>query len=187
MKADRKIEALKMLGLENKLVQRKLFEFLKSNNLNFDSALLEKFDFKNIMDLLWVTKIDKFDEDFIRQERLLAEIFTARGDLLEAKESAVFALNVLIKLHHLKDSSGDISFSYINCSSRIEDDVDFYSVASTLTKNVYKTLRHRSFCKGIGFKCNRFFCFAHGIEHRRKKRVSIHKGYNLISGNPRSI
>ncbi len=113
MKVEKKIEALKGLGLENKIVQRKLFEFLKSNSLPFESALLKQYDFKNIIDLLWVTRLEKFDEDFLNAHPLLAEIFTARGDILEAKESEIFELNVLIKLHHQEDRSADLSFSYI--------------------------------------------------------------------------
>jgi lipopolysaccharide biosynthesis regulator YciM len=118
-KAEKKIEALKKLGLEYKIVQRKLFEFLKSNNLSYKRELLETFDFKNIIDLLWVTRIEKFDASFVTEHKLLCEIFTAKGDLLEAEESDIFALNVLIKLHHQKDESADLSFSYIcrNCKN----------------------------------------------------------------------
>ncbi len=118
-KSDKKIDALKSLGLENKIVQRKLFEFLKSNNLNLESNLLDKFDFSNILDLLWVTKSDKFEEDFVKNHKLLAEVFTAKGELFEAKESESFALNVLIKLQAAEDKSADLSFSYIctNCKN----------------------------------------------------------------------
>ena len=115
LQADTKIEALQKLGLEHKIVQRKLFEFLKSHNLAYESRLIENFDFKNMIDLLWVTRIEKFDEALLKDQKLLLEIFTAKGDLLEAKESDIFELNVLIKLHHQEDNSADLSFSYI-CS-----------------------------------------------------------------------
>jgi len=112
-KSEKKIDALKKLGLENKIVQRKLFEFLKNSNLPFENELLQNFDFKNIIDLLWVTKMDKFKEGFIREHRLLQEIFTAKGELLDATESDTFELNVLIKLQHQEDTSAELSFSYI--------------------------------------------------------------------------
>ena len=117
--ADKKVGLLKALGLENAIVQRKLFEFLKSNNLHFENSLLEKFDFGNIVDLLWVTKGDKFDESFVKNHPLLAEIFTAKGDFVEAKKSDIFELNVLIKLQQQEDQSADLSFSYIcaNCKN----------------------------------------------------------------------
>lgn len=150
MKADKKIEELKKLGLENKIVQRKLFEFLKSNNLSFDNGLLEAFDFKNIMDLLWVTKVEKFEEGFVKEHKLLAEIFTAKGDLLEAEESEIFELNVLIKLHHQEDASGDLSFSYIctNCKNTFPlyfyrcpkcQQIDTTEVETNLIKRAYET------------------------------------------------
>lgn len=150
MKSDKKIEELKKLGLENKMVQRKLFEFLKSNNLSFENDLLEAFDFKNIMDLLWVTKVEKFDESFVKEHKLLSEIFTAKGDLLEAEESEIFELNVLIKLHHQEDASGDLSFSYIcrNCKNIFPlyfyrcpkcQQIDTTEVETNLIKRTYET------------------------------------------------
>jgi len=150
MKIDKKIEELKKLGLENKIVQRKLFEFLKSNNLSFDNELLEAFDFKNIMDLLWVTKVERFEEGFVKQNKLLSEIFTAKGDLLEAEDSDIFELNVLIKLHHKEDDSADLSFSYIckNCKNIFPlyfyrcpkcQQIDTTEIETNLIKRGYET------------------------------------------------
>ncbi len=150
VKAEKKIDGLKQLGLENKIVQRKLFEFLKSNNLPFENALLRQYDFKNIMDLLWMTKVEKFDEAFVKEQPLLSEIFTARGDLLEAKKSEIFELNVLIKLHHQEDMSGDLSFSYIcsNCKNVFPlyfyrcpkcQQIDTTEIETNLIKRGYET------------------------------------------------
>jgi lipopolysaccharide biosynthesis regulator YciM len=147
---EKKIEELKKLGLKNKIVQRKLFEFLKSNNLSYDRNLLKEFDFKNIIDLLWVTRVEKFDESFVKEQSLLSEIFTAKGDLLEAKESDIFALNVLIKLHHQGDDSADLSFSYIcrNCKNVFPlyfyrcpkcQQIDTTEIETNLIKRGYET------------------------------------------------
>ncbi len=150
MTADKKIDGLKLLGLENKIVQRKLFEFLKSNNLPFENTLLKQYDFKNIMDLLWMTRLERFDETFVKEQPLLCEIFTARGDLLEARESDIFALNVLIKLHLQEDASGDLSFSYIctNCKNVFPlyfyrcpkcQQIDTTEIETNLIKRGYET------------------------------------------------
>ncbi len=150
MKVGRKIEGLKQLGLENKIVQRKLFEFLKSNSLPFENEILKQYDYKNIMDLLWMTKVERFDEKFVKEQPLLAEIFTARGDLLEAKQSDIFELNVLIKLHHQEDASGDLSFSYIcsNCKNVFPlyfyrcpkcQQIDTTEIETNLIKRGYET------------------------------------------------
>ncbi len=150
LKAEKKISALKKLGLENKIIQRKLFEFLKSNNLPFDKAILQAYDFKNIMDLLWVTRVERFDLDFVKEQPLLAEIFTAKGDILEANESDIFELNALIKLRLQEDESADMSFSYMcsNCKNVFPlyfyrcpkcQQIDTAEIETNLIKRGYET------------------------------------------------
>jgi len=150
IKSDKKIQELKKLGIENKIVQRKLFEFLKSNNLAFESSVLEKFDFKNIVDLLWVTRVEKFERDFVKEHKMLSEIFTAKGDVDEAVESDIFELNVLIKLHIQEDKSADLSFSYIcsNCKNMFPlyfyrcpkcQQIDTVDIETNLIKKGYET------------------------------------------------
>ncbi len=114
-----KVLKLKKLGLKNKIVRRKLFEFIMSSNLEFDRELLDNFDFKNVIDLLWMTDYKKFDPDFVDENRLLSEVYTAKGDIYKAYESDIFELNVLIKLNKQRDNSADLSFSYIceNCKN----------------------------------------------------------------------
>ncbi len=115
----KKVDALIALGVKNKLVQRKLFEFLKSHNLPFETGILKEFHFENLIDLLWVTKMEKFEPDFLTSHPLLGEIFTAKGEILQAQKSDIFALNVLIKLRLQHDESADLSFSYLcnNCKN----------------------------------------------------------------------
>jgi tetratricopeptide (TPR) repeat protein len=114
-----KLEKLKNLGLKNRIVQRKIFEFVKSSSLEFDKEMLESFNFKNILDLLWVTEYEKFDPDFVDSNKLLSEVYTAKGDIYKAYESKNFELNILIKLQKQRDNSADLSFSYIcdNCKN----------------------------------------------------------------------
>ena len=115
-KEEKKIQKLLDIGLENKIVQRKLYEFLKSNNLPLQYELLKDFDFHNIIDLIWETRSDRLDDRLIESTSLLTEIFTAKGDLHIADSSNHFVLNILIKLTKANDDSADISFDY-TCSN----------------------------------------------------------------------
>jgi tetratricopeptide (TPR) repeat protein len=112
---EKKIRQLSHLGLDKKLVQRKLFEFLKINKLPMESNLLKDFDFKNIIDLVWDMSVDQFDTDLLANEQLLSEIFSAKDELSDATSSDIFELDILIKLHQLQDNSADIEFKY-SCS-----------------------------------------------------------------------
>ncbi len=116
LKEEKKIQKLTDIGLENKIVQRKLYEFLKSNNLPLKYELLHDFDFYNIIDLIWETRYDRIDERLIESNSLLSEIYSAKGDLKLAEKSNHFVLNILIKLALANDKSADISFDY-TCSN----------------------------------------------------------------------
>ncbi len=116
LKEEKKVQKLLDIGVENKIVQRKLYEFLKSNNLPLQYELLKDFDFRNIIDLIWETRCDRLDDRLIESSSLLTEIFTAKGDLNIADSSNHFVLNILIKLAKANDNSADISFDY-TCSN----------------------------------------------------------------------
>jgi lipopolysaccharide biosynthesis regulator YciM len=113
LKDKKKIKKLIALGIDKKLVQRKLFEFLKQHKCPIDSDILKNYDFYNVIDLLWDMKADRFDESLIEENKLLSEIFSAKGDIYDVTSSDIFELNILIKLHLLKDDSADLGFEYI--------------------------------------------------------------------------
>jgi tetratricopeptide (TPR) repeat protein len=119
LKEGKKLEKLRQIGLDNKIVQRKFFEFTKIHNLPLEYETLKDFDFENIIDLLWETRYDKIDERLIDEYPLLAEIYTSKGDLKLARRSDHFILNILIKLAEAEDKSADISFDYTcnNCKN----------------------------------------------------------------------
>ncbi len=117
MPDEQKLQSLKSLGLDKRIVQRKIFEFVKSHQLSFDEEMLQHFNFKNLIDLLWMSDYHIFDPKYVEKNRLLAEVFSAKGDVQLAKESDVFELNVLLKLRSIHEESADLSFSYLcdNC------------------------------------------------------------------------
>jgi tetratricopeptide (TPR) repeat protein len=150
LKDEKKIKKLTDLGLDKKIVQRKLFEFLKQNKLSMDSNIIRDFDFHNLIDLLWEMKADSFDLDLIAKNNLLSEIYSAKGELYDATSSEWFELNVLIKLHLLKDKSADLGFKYTCKECKSAFPLYFYrcpkcqnisgaKVGIILTKRQYET------------------------------------------------
>jgi len=121
-----KLKELSELGFDKKIVQRKIFEFLTLNKMNLDSKILDQFDFHHILDLLWTTEYNKFDPNFVAKNRLLNEIFSAKGDIDFANGSDIFELDVMIKLNKQKSNSADLSFSYICESCKYLFPIYFY-------------------------------------------------------------
>jgi lipopolysaccharide biosynthesis regulator YciM len=150
LKNEKKIKKITALGLDKKLVQRKLFEFLKQYKLPMDNDILENFDFYNVIDILWDMKADRFDNSLIAGNRLLSEIFSAKGEIYDANASDIFELNVLIKLHLVEDHSADLGFEYICKECKSNFPLYFYrcpkcqnisgaEVGLILTKRQYET------------------------------------------------
>ncbi len=146
----KKITKLSNLGLDKKIVQRKLFEFLKMNKLPMESTLLRDFDFSNIIDLVWDMSADKFENDFLANEKLLSEIFSAKGELSNATRSDIFELNILIKLHQVNDQSADVEFNYTCCECKSVFPLYFFrcpkcqnisgaKIETIITKRQYET------------------------------------------------
>ncbi len=149
LKEEKKLQKLHEIGLGNKIVQRKLFEFLKQHNLPMEYETLKNFDFNNIIDLLWETRHDRFSPRLLEEIPLLHEIYTAKGTLQLAKESSHFILNILIKLSLAGDKSADISFDYTCSNCKNTFPLYFYRcpqcqhigsalIGSKLTKRAYE-------------------------------------------------
>jgi len=117
MTNEQKLSKLNSLDLQSRIVQRKIIEFITMNKMHFDKELLRSLDLKNVIDLLWTSDFKMFDKDIIKEDKVLGEVFSARGDIDTAVGSDNFELNILIKLNQVGDKSADLSFSYIcdNC------------------------------------------------------------------------
>jgi lipopolysaccharide biosynthesis regulator YciM len=149
LKDDKKIKKLIGLGLDKEIVQRKLFEFLKLHKLPMDSKILKGFDFYNLIDLVWDMDSSRFEDGFIKNNQLLSEIYSAKGDLY-LSDSEIFELNVLIKLRLLEDDSADLGFKYTCKECKTNFPLYFYrcpkcqnisgaKVGIILTKRRYET------------------------------------------------
>jgi len=147
---EEKIKKVISLGVDKKIVQRKLFEFITVNKLPLDEDILEEFDFENIIDLIWEYDGELFSQDFIKKNSLLSEIYTAKGAMKLTDKSENFELNTLIKLQSLGDSSADLTFTYSCQKCKNVFPLYFYrcpvckninsaSVETTLTRREYET------------------------------------------------
>jgi len=100
----------------NKTLERVVVEYL----LKFNKTLLwnniEKFNISKSIDLFWYLDFDDIEFDKVTSNKLLEELYTAKGYILLAKQSDVFELNILIALKHSKsDVKVDLNFDF-TCS-----------------------------------------------------------------------
>jgi len=107
------------LGIDKKIVQRKLLEFVTVNDLKLPPDILNRFDFENVIDIIWDYDGELFSEEFIKQNKLLSQIYTLKGKGEYASDSENFEINTLLKLKKIGDNSADISFTYSckNCKN----------------------------------------------------------------------
>jgi len=107
-----KVERVAKLGLDKKIVQRKLFEFVTLNKLTLSIEVLQQFNFSNVIDLIWERDKQFCNDELIKNDKLLSEIYTVKSNLGLAKSSDNFELNTLIKLQQVEDFSADLAFTY---------------------------------------------------------------------------
>jgi len=107
------------LGIDKKIVQRKLLEFVTLHKLKLPPDILVRFNFENVIDIIWDYDGELFSEDFIKENELLSQIYTLKGKGDFATESKNFEINTLLKLRQLGDKSADLSFTYSckNCKN----------------------------------------------------------------------
>jgi len=145
-----KIEELINLGVDKQIVQRKLFEFVTLHKLSLPLEILSKFDFANIIDIVWDYDGKMFSEEFIKENELLSQIYTLKNKGNYAKESKNFELNTLLKLKQLDDNSADLSFTYSckNCKNifplyfyrcPVCKNINSAVVSTVLTRREYET------------------------------------------------
>jgi lipopolysaccharide biosynthesis regulator YciM len=138
------------LGIDKKIVQRKLLEFVTLNKLKLPPDILSRFDFENIMDILWDYEGELFSEEFIKENKLLSALYTLKGYGDFAKKSDNFEINTLLKLKQLGDNSADLSFTYScnNCKNvfplyfyrcPVCKNINSAVIDTTLTRREYET------------------------------------------------
>ncbi len=102
-----------------KATQRIYFEFILKQKDKIDFKKIETFDFRNLFDLFWSLSADKFDLEFAKKHKLITDILSARGVMINSGESEIFELEVLKNLKISGYKKADIGFEYFcdNCKN----------------------------------------------------------------------
>lgn len=108
-----KANKLKKLSEKEDFLQRKYFEFLQQNNIKIADEDFQKFEYKNLIDLLWNADqkwidLSQYDDDMLQQ------IAMAKGFIeFKKSENPSFELEVLGILQKDKVVKADLSFHYM--------------------------------------------------------------------------
>ena len=100
----------------DKKLQRVVIEFLIKFNKTLFWKHIEEFDILNIIDLLWYLDFEDIDFDQVNNNKVLKEIYSAKGYIDSVDKSDIFELNILIALNRSSsDAEVDLNFEFI-CS-----------------------------------------------------------------------
>jgi len=97
-----------------KHLERLVASFLLKFNKNLFWSSIDEFNVINLIDLLWYLDFDDVDWDRVNNNRVLEDIFTAKGYIKKSLKSESFELNVLIALKNSPVPSDlDLNFEFI--------------------------------------------------------------------------
>lgn len=100
----------------NKRLERVVAEFLIKFNKELFWNHIDEFNSLKIIDLLWYLDIKDIPFDKVKSNRVLEEIYTAKGYINDIDKSDIFELNILIALQKsILKVDIDLNFSFI-CS-----------------------------------------------------------------------
>ncbi len=106
-------ELLKNLK-KNKKLERVVATFLIKFNKELFWNNVDSFEAMNIIDLLWYLDFDDIDWERVNNNRILEDIYTAKGFIKKSLQSDHFELNVLIALKNSTVPSDlDLNFEFI--------------------------------------------------------------------------
>ena len=98
----------------NKNLERIVVEFLIKFNKKLFWEHIEEFNLVKIIDLLWYFDFDDIDFDKINNNKILQEIYSAKGYINSSNKSDIFELNVLIAIKNSTTSvDADLNFEFI--------------------------------------------------------------------------
>ena len=111
---DKKCNQLLELLKTDSFIQRVVVQYLLQFNKTAFWKNIELFDTSSLIDLLWYLSFDDIDFDAVSENRLLSELYTAKGYINEANSSDTFEINILIMLQKDKNNSqADLNFEFI--------------------------------------------------------------------------
>ena len=102
---------------ENKVIERIFVQFLLQFNKSFFWQHLEEFDVSNFTDIVWYLDFDDINFEMLPKNKLLNEIYNAKGFLNNISNSEDFVFDILILMNkHTSLHKATIDFEFI-CSS----------------------------------------------------------------------
>ena len=148
-----RVEFLKELLSKNENFYRPI---IKELFLLDSKSAWESVDSKNveaILDILWYLPHSKLQLDIILSDDILSSVYFARGDIdkAPARESGVFAIDILSKARESGYESGDISFLYLCQECKNTFPISFERCPSCMAINsikVEETLEKRGEKRG---------------------------------------
>ena len=111
---DKKCEKIESLYAEDKIVERLYAQFLLQFNKELFWKNLQRFDIRNMVDLLWYLNFDDIDFDKVSQNRFLNELYNAKGYLSTLEHSDDFEFDILMLLNrHEHKVNADLNFEFL--------------------------------------------------------------------------
>jgi lipopolysaccharide assembly protein B len=90
-----------------------VYEYLFRHDPKTAWQHLDQSECKRIADLLWQLPPDALDLDIIAHNGFLRELYSARGDVALSDESAIFELDMLIKIRSCGKKGATLQFEYL--------------------------------------------------------------------------
>ncbi len=148
---DKKTEKLYSFFKLNKIVERILLEYLLQYNKKFFWDNIEKFDITKIIDLLWYLDFNDIDFDKVEDNKLLKELYNAKGFLDNLEESDDFSFEILILIKQNDTNiDADLNFEFL-CTS-CKKTLPIYSTRCPHCHNTLTFKVKHSLIKGISEK-----------------------------------
>lgn len=99
---------------QNNTIERLVVDYLIKFNKQLFWKNIEKFDQKNILDLLWYFEFEDIDFDKVNQIEYLQEVYSAKGYIDTKTSSSQFELGILISTNNSTSKVNiDLNFEFI--------------------------------------------------------------------------
>jgi len=100
--------------LTNKRIQRIVISYLLQFNKDLFWNNISEFNIYNIIDLLWYLDFDDINWNVVSKNKLLKEIFSAKGYIDDCKSSDIFELHILISTRNSTVKTDlDLNFEFM--------------------------------------------------------------------------
>lgn len=98
----------------NRLIERLLVKYLLTYNKEYFFKSIKVFDLSKVLDLLWYLDFDDINFQASQDNKLLNELYTAKGYLNTATTSEILDLSILIATNaYQNDINIDLNFDFV--------------------------------------------------------------------------